>query len=153
MSFSDHDAIITDINVNFDWDDDTIPDTVRAKYGQITAIPVKPRLAEESNDITDIEHDTKGKAEDELTETEQEQKKLLHTYRECFNHTAKNRTCKNRGKNQGYTRVTYFSCPAGQGLGKHFFAVFAARGPLRTEIQPLVNEVTSVLPPSYKSLR
>ena len=86
MSFSDHDAIITDINVNFDWDDDTIPDTVRAKYGQITAIPVKPRLAEESNDIIDIEHDTKGKAEDELTETEQEQKKLLRTYRECFNH-------------------------------------------------------------------
>ena len=48
----------------------------------------------------------------------------------CF--TAKNRAGKNRGKNQGYTRVTYFSCPTGQGLGKHFFAVFAARGPLRT---------------------
>ena len=86
VSFSDHDAIITDININFDWEDGDIPDTVRTKYGQITAIPVKPKLAEESNDIIDIELDTKGKAEDELTETEQEQKKLLHTYRECFNH-------------------------------------------------------------------
>ena len=47
---------------------------------------MKPKLSKELNDIIDIEHDIKGKAEEELTKIEQEQKKLLHTYRECFGH-------------------------------------------------------------------